>query len=54
MMNELSIGTQLWNYNDVRLVMDEFLALYEERPVRDNRGGMSSTHLFWTWYVLKK
>lgn len=53
-MNLLSYGIQQWDFKDVKILMDEFLRLYDERPIVDNKGGMSSTHLFWTWYVLKK
>lgn len=53
-MEELNIGIQLWDYMDVGSLMDEFLLLYSQRPIKNNKGGMLSTHLFWTWYVLKK
>lgn len=52
--NILNWGEQLWDYKDVRSLLDEFLELYDNRPIIDNRGGMLSTHLFWTWYILKK
>lgn len=53
-MDMLSLGVQLWDFEDVQFLMDEFLELYSSRPIKNNYGGMSSTHLFWTWYVLKK
>lgn len=28
--------------------------IYSKRPITNNEGGMLSTHLFWTWYVVKK
>ncbi len=52
--NTLNLGEQLWDFQDVRALLDEFLELYNERPILDNFGGMSSTHLFWTWYILRK
>ena len=30
----------------------EFQALYQQRPVKDNMGGMLSPHLFNTWKYL--
>lgn len=54
MREELTWGKQLWDLSDAKEMVDEFLKLYQKRPIHDNRGGMSSTHLFWTWYVLKK
>lgn len=53
-MNELNLGIQLWDYKDVRSFVDEFIEIYKRRPIKNNFGGMTSTHLFWTWYVLKK
>jgi len=51
---DLNLGKQLWDYKDVRGLIGEFLSLYDRRPIDNNQGGMSSTHLFWTWYVLRK
>lgn len=48
----LNYGKQLWDFKDVNSTIDEFMELYENRPVVNNAGGMSSTHLFWTWYVI--
>lgn len=53
-MEQFNFGVQLWDYTDVESLMEEFLKLYDRRPIADNRGGMLSTHLFWTWYVIKK
>ena len=50
----LNYGKQLWDFKDVNSTIDEFMELYENRPVVNNAGGMASTHLFWTWYVAKK
>lgn len=53
-MNDLEWGIQLWDFKDVKTLIDEFLDLYHQRPIYNNKGGMMSTHLFWTWYVVKK
>ncbi len=37
--NILNWGEQLWDYKDVRSLLDEFLELYDNRPIIDNRGG---------------
>lgn len=50
----MNFGEQPWDYTDVRDLVDVFLSLYDQRPVVDNHGGMLSTHLFWTWYILQK
>jgi hypothetical protein len=33
--------------------LETFAALYDQRPVKDNQGGMSSSHLFLFWFVLR-
>lgn len=53
-MNDLYYGKQLWNFEDVDSLIDEFMELYNNRPIKNNRGGMLSTHCFLTWYVIKK
>lgn len=53
-MDELNLGIQLWDFEDVKLLTDEFIDIYNKRPVYNNNGGMNSAHLFWTWYALKK
>lgn len=53
-MDELYYGIQPWDFEDVKTDIKDFLKLYENRPIKNNLGGMTSTHLFWTWYVTKK
>jgi len=33
--------------------LDEFLEIYAKRPFVDNKGGMSSAHLFYAWFMAK-
>ena len=47
-------GRQIWDFNDANMLIEEFMELYDTRPIKNNNYGMSSTHLFWTWYVVKK
>ena len=47
-MDELCYGTQFWNFEDVKTCIKDFMDLYEARPIKNNVGGMTSTHLFWT------
>lgn len=53
-MNELTYGKQVWDFEDVNDVIDEFMDIYSKRPISNNQGGMLSAHLFWAWYVVKK
>jgi hypothetical protein len=38
----------------MRSALKEFAALYAKRPIQDNTGGMSSTHLFLFWFILRR
>lgn len=37
----------------MRADLEQFAALYQDRPIEDNVGGMNSSHLFPMWYVLR-
>lgn len=43
-----------WDIKDQILYLDEFVNLYNNRPIQDNTGGMKSAHMFNAWYVIKK
>lgn len=53
-MDNLHYGSMTWNLDDAKNYIDEFMNLYEHRPIQNNKGGMLSSHLFWAWYVMKK
>lgn len=50
----MRIGNQVWDPEDQKQYLDEFFALYNNRPIQDNTGGMKSPHMFNAWYVIKK
>lgn len=52
-MNNLKYGENSWSFSDVEDLIGDFIKLYDERPIKNNYGGMLSTHLFWTWYAMK-
>lgn len=43
-----------WDREDMLKHIDEFNELYNNRPIKDNNGGMKSGHMFHAWYVVKK
>jgi len=43
-----------WDRSDMLQHLEEFYELYNERPIKDNNGGMKSPHMFSAWYVVKK
>lgn len=49
-----SLGDSPGTNEEIRNSIPEFLTLYEKRPMKDNAGGMSSPHMFATWFMLKK
>jgi len=53
-MKVQSIGSPLLSHDDIKLYLDEFLEAYNDRPIKDNQGGMASPHCFATWCMLKK
>lgn len=42
-----------WNTDNFKDSIDEFYQLYLSRPIKDNTGGMKSSHMFNTWYIVK-
>ena len=40
--------------DDLILELKEFSAIYEQRPIKVNGGGMRSIAQFWVWYIVKK
>ena len=48
------MNNKLFAYHDLKNQLDEFLSLYENRPIKNNTGGMNSSHLFPFYYLLKK
>lgn len=53
-MESIEIGENIFDREEMFASLVEFGRLYDRRPIRDNRGGMTSCHLFGTWYVAKK
>src|SRR5262245_60929337 len=41
------------NAADISREIEEFLAIYELRPIHPNVGGMRFNHSFATWFILK-
>lgn len=49
----LVYGDNVWTLENIESEIEKFKEVYDKRPIPDNRGGMSSTHLFWSWYTMK-
>ena len=43
-----------WNYNEIVEEVKIFCDLYEERPIKNNVGGMRFNHAFALYFILKK
>lgn len=50
----IKIGDIPWTRDDIEDRIDDFLKLYEKRPIQDNIGGMKAPHMFAVWFMLKK
>ena len=53
MYNLVTLGPPAWSSAELRSALEAFAALYQERPLRSNRGGMGAPHLFLAWFVLR-
>tara|TARA_R110000824_G_scaffold32871_3_gene105945 strand:- start:6632 stop:7429 length:798 start_codon:yes stop_codon:yes gene_type:complete len=49
-----TIGSVTWSREDLIGSLQEFLRVYDKRPIRSNFGGMSSSHMFVTWFLCKR
>jgi len=49
-----SIGVVNWSKDDLVNCLEEFLQIYKTRPIHNNEGGMSSSHMFVTWFLCKQ
>jgi hypothetical protein len=45
---------EFYTKSEISVFLDEFYSLYNERPVKDNTGGMKASHMFAFWFLLKK
>jgi len=47
-------GSIPWTNDELRDGLKEFAELYENRPIRNNDGGMKAAQMFYAWFVAKK
>ena len=45
---------ELWSYEEIEEKIEDFLELYSKRPIKDNKGGMLTPHMFATYFILDK
>ena len=43
-----------WKREDLYNSLDEFNELYKIRPIKDNHGGMTSSHMLSVWFIIKQ
>lgn len=48
-----SIGKVNWTRDEMLGKLEEFSTLYSNRPIKDNVGGMKSSHMFLAWFALQ-
>ncbi|MBF8271543.1 MAG: hypothetical protein HW380_648 [Magnetococcales bacterium] len=49
-----TIGSVPWTRTELVEALPEFAELYQQRPIRENMGGMGAPHMFAIWFILKK
>lgn len=49
-----SIGEPPWTREEIIDSLDEFSAIYADRPIQDNKGGMKAPHMFAVWFMTRK
>lgn len=49
-----TFGQVPWSRKDILQDLEQFLDLYERRPLKDNAGGMRLAHMFATWFMMRK
>lgn len=52
-IEQFQIGQVQWSPEKILESLDEFVRVYEKRPVKDNQGGMMAPHMFATWFMLR-
>ncbi len=52
--NCVEIGKVNWKHEDIYNYFDEFIELYNKRPIKENSGGMNSVHCFALYFFLKQ
>ncbi|MFC1548832.1 hypothetical protein ACFL5E_02615 [Candidatus Omnitrophota bacterium] len=49
-----SIGDVPWTYEEMEQDLKEFAGIYRNRPIKNNIGGMNSSHMFYCWFVARR
>ena len=49
-----TIGKVQWENKNLIDSLEDFLRVYASRPIRNNGGGMSSSHMFATWFLCRQ
>jgi hypothetical protein len=53
MSKSVKIGDSPWTVDGITNSLDDFMELYKNRPIINNRGGMGAPHCFATYFILK-
>ncbi len=47
------VGQPPWSRDELIAALPEFEAVYAERPIQDNLGGMKAPHMFAVWFIAR-
>jgi len=48
------MDTEVWSHDEILKTLEDFVAVYKQRPIRDNLGGMQAPHMFALWFIARK
>tara|TARA_Y100000996_G_scaffold389189_1_gene349406 strand:- start:1778 stop:2542 length:765 start_codon:yes stop_codon:yes gene_type:complete len=51
-MESVKIGNCPWDREDLLSKVEEFHEIYQNRPIKDNHGGMKAPQMFSAWFVM--
>lgn len=54
MQSYLEIGKVSWDESDLKKNLESFIQLYQNRPIKNNQGGMLIGNMFYCWFLTKK
>ena len=52
--NYFQKGEIKWDNDSILGELDNFIPIYESRPIKNNKGGMQFSSMFYFFFILKK
>lgn len=49
----IDFGSVTWDDDEIKSCYKDFLSIYTQRPIAENKGGMRAPHAYATWFLLR-